>query len=240
MVKPGFTFGGWNTLDTGAGTNYSTSLPPAYMKFDADDFNDATNTWTDSSGNNRSIPGTPTAGNIRGNPTLVDATGNGSNATFKAVKGTNLDGIVLGNESLPNFTLCHVARYAGNNRGRIFAGVTGNWLSGYWSSQAGVAHPEAWITSSTGTNDTNWRVMCHTGGTTSGFRSNGVVRTTVTNNTTVLPANITINLQKAHQLNYSLWPQIGVLVEMFSCFAKQQERLATMELKYGFRVVKKA
>ena len=109
--------------------------------------------------------------------------------------GSEPDGVVIGNEALANFTFCHVARYSGSARGRIFAGVTGNWLSGYWGSSAGVAHPEAWITSSSGANDTNWRVMCHTGGTTSGFRSNGVVRTTVTSNTTGLPANITINLQ---------------------------------------------
>jgi uncharacterized repeat protein (TIGR02543 family) len=212
MVRPGFTFGGWNTAANGTGTNFSPNFsvtdpinPRPYMRFKASDFNDATNAWADSSGNNRNIPGTPvtaTAGNIRGNPTLVDATGNGSTATFKAVKGDgsgtapeSADGIVIGNEALSSYTFCHVARYAGLLRGRIFAGVTGNWLSGYWGSSAGVAHPEAWITSSSGANDTNWRVMCHTGGTTSGFRSNGVVRTTVTSNTTELPANITINLQ---------------------------------------------
>ncbi len=202
MVKTGFTFGGWNTAANGTGTNYSPSTPGAYMRFKASDFDDATNAWADSSGNNRHIPGTPvtsTSGNVRGNPTLVDATGNGATATFKAVKGdgsgSELDGIVIGNEALASYTFCHVARYAGSTRGRIFAGLTGNWLSGYWAGNAGVAHPEGWITSSGGSADTNWRVMCHTGGATSGFRSNGVVRTTVTNNTNGLPANITINQQ---------------------------------------------
>jgi len=212
MVRPGFTFGGWNTAANGTGTNFSPNFsvtdpinPRPYMRFKASDFNDATNAWADSSGNNRNIPGTPvtaTAGNIRGNPTLVDATGNGSTATFKAVKGDgsgtapeSADGIVIGNEALSSYTFCHVARYAGLLRGRIFAGVTGNWLSGYWSNRTGVAYHEGWITSESGTNDTNWRVMCDTGGSTSGFRSNGVVRTTATNNTTGLPANITINLQ---------------------------------------------
>ena len=202
MVKPGFTFGGWNTAANGTGTNYTPSTPAAYMRFKASDFDDATNAWADSSGNNRHIPGTPvtsTSGNVRGNPTLVDATGNGASANFKAVKGdgsgSELDGIVIGNEALASYTFCHVARYAGSTRGRIFAGLTGNWLSGYWAGNAGVAHPEGWITSSAGATDTNWRVMCHTGGATSGFRSNGVVRTTVTNNTNGLPANITINQQ---------------------------------------------
>jgi uncharacterized repeat protein (TIGR02543 family) len=202
MVNPGFTFGGWNTAVNGTGTNFTPSAPAAYMRFKASDFDDATNAWSDSSGNNRNIPGTAvtsTSGNVRGNPTLVDATGNGATATFKAVKGdgsgSELDGIVIGNEALASYTFCHVARYAGSTRGRIFAGLTGNWLSGYWAGNAGVAHPEGWITSSGGSADTNWRVMCHTGGATSGFRSNGVVRTTVTNNTNGLPANITINQQ---------------------------------------------
>jgi uncharacterized repeat protein (TIGR02543 family) len=216
MVRPGFTFGGWNTAATGAGANFSPNFsfsatdpfnPRPYMRFKATDFNDSTNAWADSSGNNRHIPGTPvtsTSGNVRGNPTLVDATGNGATATFKAVKGDGSgaepDGIIIGNEALASFTFCHVARYAGTTyaasvKGRIFAGLTGNWLSGYWAGNAGVAHPENWITSASGGTDVNWRVMCHTGGTTSGFRSNGVVRTTATNNTTGLPANITINQQ---------------------------------------------
>jgi uncharacterized repeat protein (TIGR02543 family) len=198
MVRPGFTFEGWNTANTGAGTNFSPAEPRPYMRFKSSDFNDATNTWTDSSGNKRHIPGTAvtaSAGNIRGNPTLVDATGNGATENFKAVKGSTADGIVLGNEALANFTFCHVARYAGTNRKRIFTGVTGNFLSGYYNGNAGMAYSERWITHLSGTNDTNWRVMCHTGGTTSGFRSNGVDRTTDTNNTTALPANMTINLQ---------------------------------------------
>jgi uncharacterized repeat protein (TIGR02543 family) len=216
MVRPGFTFGGWNTAATGAGANFSPNFsfsatdpfnPRPYMRFKATDFNDSTNAWADSSGNNRHIPGTrvtSTSGNVRGDPTLVDATGNGATATFKAVKGDGSgvepDGIIIGNEALASFTFCHVARYAGTTyaasvKGRIFAGLTGNWLSGYWAGNAGVAHPENWITSASGGTDVNWRVMCHTGGTTSGFRSNGVVRTTATNNTTGLPANITINQQ---------------------------------------------
>ena len=207
MVKAGYTFAGWNTAANGTGTNYSPSAPQPYMRLVASNFNDTTNAWTDSSGNNRNIAGTATTsttGNIRGNPTLVDTTGtalapaNGSTAIFKTVKGGTTDGIVLGNEALTKYTLCHVARYAGAAgaiRDRIFAGVTGNWLSGYWSNRVGVAYHEGWITSESGPSDTDWRVMCDTGGGPSGLRSNGVVKTTVTTNATGLPANITINLQ---------------------------------------------
>jgi uncharacterized repeat protein (TIGR02543 family) len=204
MVKPGFTFGGWNTAALGTGTNYSPSVPQPYMRLVASDFNDTTNAWTDSSGNNRNIAGTATTsttGNIRGNPTLVDTTGttlapaNGSTAIFKTVKGGTTDGIVLGNEALAKYTLCHVARYAGDTRDRIFAGITGNWLSGYWNTAPGVAYHEGWITGASVTSDKNWRVICDIGGGPSGLRSNGVDKTTATNNATGLPANITINLQ---------------------------------------------
>jgi uncharacterized repeat protein (TIGR02543 family) len=204
MVKPGFTFGGWNTAALGTGTNYSPSVPQPYMRLVASDFNDTTNAWTDSSGNNRNIAGTATTsttGNIRGNPTLVDTTGttlapaNGSTAIFKTVKGGTTDGIVLGNEALAKYTLCHVARYAGDTRDRIFAGITGNWLSGYWNTAPGVAYHEGWITGASVTSDKNWRVICDIGGGPSGLRSNGVDKTTVANNATGLPANITINLQ---------------------------------------------
>jgi len=205
LAKSGFTFVGWNTLANGAGTSYPASNPPLltetpYMHFDAENFNDSTNAWTDLAATPRNISGTTltsSAGNIRGNPTKVTnaAGANGSSKEFPAVVGTTADGIMIGNGALTNFTFCHVARYAGSTRGRIFAGTTGNWLSGYWNFQAGVAHPENWITSSAGTNDTNWRVMCQTGGSVSRFSSNGVNRTTVSNNTTGMPANISINLQ---------------------------------------------
>ncbi len=204
----GYTFGGWNTKADGTGTSYPVPTPAIvsdtpYMHFLASNFNDSTNAWTNNGDAARNIPGTAvtaSAGNIRGNPFLVtnEAGSNGANKSFPAVQGTTTDGIVLGNAQLNSYTFCHVARYAGANRGRIFAGVTGNWLSGFWGSNAGVAHHEGWITSSSGWNDTNWRVQCATGSTTSGnsgLRVNGVDRTSVTTNTTPLPANITINLQ---------------------------------------------
>ena len=75
----GFTFVGWNTLANGAGTSYPASNPPLvtetpYMHFDAENFNDSTNAWTDLAATPRNISGTTltsSAGNIRGNPTKV-------------------------------------------------------------------------------------------------------------------------------------------------------------------------
>jgi uncharacterized repeat protein (TIGR02543 family) len=206
LAKPGYTFAGWNTLANGAGTNYPASNPSIitetpYMHFDASDFVDSRTAWTDSSGNSRSIPGTAvtsaSAGFIRGNPIRITNTAgaNGSSSSFAAVQGGTADGIVIGNGALTNYTFCHVARYAGTSRTRIFAGTSGNWLSGFWSSATGVAYHEGWITASTGTNDTNWKIQCDTGGSSSLLRSNGVLKSSISNNSRGLPANISINLQ---------------------------------------------
>jgi uncharacterized repeat protein (TIGR02543 family) len=125
--------------------------------------------------------------------TGVDA--NGQSKSFPAVQGATTDGIVIGNGALTNYTFCHVARYTGATKDRIFAGTTGNWLSGFWSGATGVAYHEGWITASTGTNDLNWKIQCDTGGSRSSLRSDGVLKSSIANNATGLPANISINLQ---------------------------------------------
>ena len=246
LAKSGFTFVGWNTLANGAGTSYPASNPPLvtetpYMHFDAENFNDSTNAWTDLAATPRNISGTTltsSAGNIRGNPTKVTNTAgaNGSSKEFPAVAGTTADGIMIGNGALTNFTFCHVARYAGSTRGRIFAGTTGNWLSGYWNNQAGVAHPGNWITSSAGTNDTNWRVMCQVGGSISRFSSNGVDRTTVSNNTSGMPADISINLQGSRTLpgDLSDWAVAEFIIyDSVLSTNKVQEIEERLNRKYG-------
>ena len=249
LTKTGYTFSGWNTARNGSGTNYPVSNPPVitetpYMRFDAADFNDSTNAWSDTSGNSRSIPGTAvtsvSAGSIRGNPTKVtnSAGSNGSSKTFPAVQGTTADGIVLGNGALTNYTLCHVARYAGTNRNRIFAGTAGNWLSGFWNGATGVAYHEGWITASTGTNDTNWKVQCDTGGSSSLLRTNGVLKSSVSTNSTGLPANISINLQGSRSVptasELSDWAVAEVVIyDSVLSDAKIKELEAQLNLKYG-------
>lgn len=42
-------------------------------------------------------------------------------------------------------TLFHVTRYGAGARGRIITSVTGNWLDGHWSSNAGWAYHEGWL-----------------------------------------------------------------------------------------------
>jgi uncharacterized repeat protein (TIGR02543 family) len=249
LTKSGYTFSGWNTARNGSGTNYPVSNPPIitetpYMRFDAADFNDSTNAWSDTSGNSRSIPGTAvtsvSAGSIRGNPTKVtnSAGSNGSSKTFPAVQGSTADGIVLGNGALTNYTLCHVARYAGTNRNRLFAGTAGNWLSGFWSGATGVAYHEGWITASTGTNDTKWKVQCDTGGSSSLLRTNGTLKSSVSTNSTGLPANISINLQGSRSApntaELSDWAVAEVVIyDSVLSDAKIKELEAQLNLKYG-------
>jgi uncharacterized repeat protein (TIGR02059 family)/uncharacterized repeat protein (TIGR02543 family) len=201
LAKTNYTFAGWNTAANGTGTSYPSYGVPAlpanpYMQFDADHYDAATKTWADISGNSRNITSTA----IRGAPSIVNYSSdiNGATGTFKAVAGGTSDGVQIKNSALPSYTFCHVSRYSGTNRLRIFAGTTGNWLSGYWNGNAGVAYHEGWITSSVGTNDTNWRIQCDTGSSAtanSALRSNGNLKSSVSTNMNGLPANISINLQ---------------------------------------------
>ena len=249
LAKTGYTFSGWNTLSTGLGTNYPASTPSIitetpYMHFDAADFVDSRTAWADTSGNSRSIPGTAvtsaSAGAIRGNPIKVtnSAGTNGSSKSFPAVQGGTADGIVIGNGALTNYTFCHVARYAGANRNRIFAGTAGNWLSGFWSSATGVAYHEGWITPSTGTNDTNWKIQCDTGGTSSLLRTNGVLKSSVSNSSVGLPANISINLQGSRSAPTSTDLSDWAVAEFYIFDSvlsdtKIQELEANLNIKYG-------
>ena len=57
------------------------------------------------------------------------------------------------------YTLFHVAKYNGATRGRIFDGVTQNWLSGFWGGYSGLAYHQGWIGPNAGgktVHGTNW------------------------------------------------------------------------------------
>ena len=55
------------------------------------------------------------------------------------------------------YTLFHIAKYNGTTRGRIFDGVTYNWLSGFWGGNSGMAYHQGWLTTYTKTyHGTNW------------------------------------------------------------------------------------
>jgi len=123
--------------------------------YQADDYVSATKSWPDSSGNNRHVTSdlfTSTA------PTLATTTvnTNGVTLSFKTLTGSTSQGLKFPVGVLPEtYTLFHIARYNGNE-GRIFDGVTSNWLSGFWSSNAGVAFHNGWLTPVNDIHTTNW------------------------------------------------------------------------------------
>lgn len=68
--------------------------------------------------------------------------------TNSYVYGNFTDGFRFPKETLGAdnvYTLFYVARYNGIDRGRIFDGVDGNWLSGFHNNNTGVAHHGNWL-----------------------------------------------------------------------------------------------
>ena len=78
-------------------------------------------------------------------------------------------GIVTG-----SYTLFHLTRYNGTEL-RIFQGVTNNWLSGFWSGRAGVAHHDSWLGAYNDIHGTDWVLSTDQNYL---YRSNGVQRGT--------------------------------------------------------------
>jgi hypothetical protein len=73
----------------------------------------------------------------------------------KYLYGSQSDGIQFPTSVLStnqNYTLFHVAKYYGPfkplSRGRIFDGITVNWLSGFHAGKSGVAYHDKWMTQS--------------------------------------------------------------------------------------------
>ncbi len=178
LAKTGHTFKGWNTAPDGTGTAYAAGgnlngLPTPYMRFTASDFNTSTTAWLDSSGNNRTVLDAATTGSI----TKITTTA-GQNATskaFVAVRGDITAKVTFPNAQLNTYTFCHVSRYAGANRQRIFTHSSVNWVSGYLSGSTGSYYGQAPTGSNSGTvsgatNDLSWHVYCDYN---SYFRNNG-------------------------------------------------------------------
>ena len=112
--------------------------------------------------------------------------GNGSNTSFPVLGATTSSSITLTKESLTSYTLFHVMRYTNINlttkkvckprkfnigfdcsnvstmqqAQRIINGSTGNWLSGFWNGQCGVAYHEKWVTPEYTVTNTNWYISC--------------------------------------------------------------------------------
>jgi hypothetical protein len=125
------------------------------------------NRWEDVSGNSRHTIAT------RGTITV------GTSLGITALIGNTAAGVQFPASVLPaTYTLFHVARYTGGTRGRIFDGLSGNWLSGFHGSKAGVAyHDDPWLTQSTSSlHGDNWVISSDQNRI---YRSNGVQRNVV-------------------------------------------------------------
>jgi hypothetical protein len=73
------------------------------------------------------------------------------------------------NRSSGAFTVITGTRIVGPTRGRMLAGVSNNWLLGYWSGRSEQYYSEGWVigAGSGGASDTAWTISTGTGDTSS-------------------------------------------------------------------------
>ena len=130
-------------------------------------------TWTDLSGNGNN-------GTLVNSPTF-------SQGVFTFDGATNYINVSGVNFATGTSTIMGVARYTGATRGRIINGLNNNWLMGHWGNTTENYYAEGWVSAvSSGTNDTNWRIMTATSNTTSPSYSlyvNGTLSASNTNGT---------------------------------------------------------
>jgi hypothetical protein len=167
-------------------TTTSTRTPPAadglMGYYTANSFNLVTKMWNDLSG--QCNHATETAGTI----SLVQEIG-----TPPYIQGGTSSWIKFPSTVLPStYTLFYVARYNGPSKGRIFNGMSSNWLSGFHGGKSGVAYHNCWITPYTNLHDTNWMMASDR---MNSFRSNGVERKT--SNSCVSSNRLSINTGEA-------------------------------------------
>lgn len=152
--------------------NTLPNIANLYAHYTADSWSFNNNRWEDISGNNRhSIL---TKGTI-----YITHSRDPSGKIAKAISGDYNAGIRFPTNVLPErFTLFHLTRYIGGRRHRIFDGLTGNWLSGFWAGKSGVAHYNRWITQSG--NDLFGNGWVVSTSQNSIYRANGVLKNILT------------------------------------------------------------
>jgi hypothetical protein len=119
-----------------------------------------------------STTGSYTATDTKGPPpTVITEKGNGATVDVKYLKGTFESQYSFGAILRPEYSICTLSRYTGENdkRKRIitdysYNGYTGrgrNWLHGHHNGNRGVAYYEGWFTSTRNVgNRDDWLVMC--------------------------------------------------------------------------------
>jgi len=161
-------YGGFTGLSTGNSVTPATAsnvLAPnisgLIAAYEGNTFSGTT--WTDN-------VGTYNTNAYRGTPSISSTQLNG----YNILEGTTSDGLQFPSGVLPStYTLFHVTRYNNGTRGRIFDGVTSNWLSGFHGNKAGVAYHNGWITPTTDYHGFDWVISTDQN---SLYRSNGVQR----------------------------------------------------------------
>ena len=171
----------------------SGSLPVsgAYARYQAANYNPSNNIWTDSTGNNRTIPSKQI---INTGLSLVQMPSGffGSTSSFTCLQGTTASTIQFTMSPLPQYTLFHVARYTGGSNKRIFGSPTNNWFSGFYNGNNSVANHENWITSITNVaTNNNWLLSSDTQYL---YKANGSNMTTVQNTGNAYMPPLTVNL----------------------------------------------
>jgi hypothetical protein len=147
------------------------------------------NQWKDISGNNNHAT-------ISGNVDLID----------NYLVGTIDSSIEFPTTILPEeYTLITIAKYNGNNKGRIFSGIGSNWLSGFSDARVGVAYHDGWLTISN--NVPNDWVLSTDQNTM--YRANTYNFTTGYGNSTT---NLSVNSENDDYLSRSDWAIACILV----------------------------
>jgi uncharacterized repeat protein (TIGR02543 family) len=189
LVKTGFTFAGWNTAANGSGTSYSGyGYATPLLRYVASDYNETTKVWANSgsAGSSYNILSINMGSGAGITKVSTTAGVGGSSNSFTTLKGGTTSIIEFPNAAMNNYTLCHVARYAGAAKQRIFTHSSVNWLSGYLSGQSGYYYGVGNSgTVGLQTGDTNWHLICDYN---LNFRNNGTAGAAA--GRTSLPANI--------------------------------------------------
>jgi hypothetical protein len=165
-----------------------------YARYTASNYGiSVANQWNDSTSNARHILSSQITSNGISTPT-VSYTSGGAMNSFKVVQGNTNSRIQITSGTLSPYTLFHVARYTGGNRGRIFTGVGYNWLSGFHGGRSGVTYhfdgTPGWITREADMFLNNWVISTDAYQI---YRGNGINLTTNSNTGNSFMPPITVN-----------------------------------------------
>ncbi|MEI6743537.1 MAG: fibronectin type III domain-containing protein, partial [bacterium] len=191
-----------NAFPASFGTPFARYVAGDYQSEDS-----ALKSWVDSSGSGRH------AVDVTGAPKIEVGTSNGATGNIVAVAGGVEDAVTFPSDVLPQkYTLFHVSRYAGENQGRIVAGSTGDWYSGFVDDKdggkVGVAKHNSVMKDGGGESHRNWLLSSDQNAV---YRANGVQVSTKTNGMS-FSGPLTVNGSNGGPKRASDWQVAEVLV----------------------------